>query len=575
MHYNVLVIKPKLSKNAIAVLRARYLRRDRDRRVIETPQEMFYRVAANVAQADKAYGDDPRHSIKIFYEMMARLDFLPNSPTLFNAGLKLQQLAACFVLPIEDSIDSIFKTLHDAAIIHKSGGGTGFSFSKIRQKGTVVQSTGGLSTGPVSFMKIYDAATEEIKHGGKRRGANMGILSCDHPDIDEFITCKGKAGQIRNFNISVATTSRFMRAIKTGMSYDIVDPHTKKVVRKESARRLLSKIALNAWRTAEPGIIFLDRVNRHNPTPKLGRIESTNPCGEQPLLPYEPCNLGSINLARMVTDSKIDWKKLKTTVHDAVHFLDNTIDMSRYPLQEIIVMAQGNRKIGLGVMGFAEMLVQLDVPYSSEDAVTIAEGVMSFINEEAKKKSVELAKVRGTFLNFKGSIYDTGRAHDRVRNATRTTIAPTGTISIIAGCSSGIEPLFAVAYEHTIMDKISLFTLNKHFVAAAKERGFYSDALILRLMKKGRIQSMHGVPKDIQDLFACASEIPAEQHIRIQAAFQKHTDNAVSKTINLPYSATPKDIEKIYLLAYDLGCKGITVYREGSYPDEVLTKGKK
>lgn len=570
-----LVIKPKLSRNAIAVLKARYLRRDTNRRIIETPQQMFLRVAKNIAQADKKYGGDPKKSSLIFYEMMAGLDFLPNSPTLFNAGLRLQQLSSCFVLPIDDSMDSIFRTLHHAALIHKSGGGTGYSFSRIRPKNQIVQSTRGLTTGPISFLRIYDAATQEIKQGGKRRGANMGILRCDHPDIEEFITCKSMESPIQNFNISVAATTKFMNAIKTNDSYRLVDPSTKKTLRKVNARRVLKRIAKNAWEAAEPGIVFIDRMNKSNPTPKIGSFESTNPCGEQPLLPYESCNLGSINLANMVDNGNIDWKKLGRTIHHAVHFLDNTIDMSKYPLPQIMMMTRGNRKIGLGVMGFAEMLVQLSIPYSSPDAVKRASQIMNFINIEAKKRSVELAKIRGVFPNFKGSIYDTGREEDLVRNATRTTIAPTGTISIIADCSSGIEPLFAVAYEHAVMGNGSLYKLNKHFVQIAKHRKFFSDKVVLKLMKKGRIQGMKGVPKDVQELFLCSSEIDALQHIRIQAAFQKHTDNAVSKTINLPHSATPADIEKIYMQAYALGCKGTTVYREGSYPNEVLTMGKK
>ncbi len=601
------MITPKLSPNALAVLRARYLRRDERRRIIETPQEMFWRVAQNIAATDALYEntqvariakgshrpfpDLVATDIKIkkllkkdatvkktagrFYEMMARLDFLPNSPTLFNAGRSLQQLAACFVLPIQDNMHSIFETLHHTAIIHQSGGGTGFSFSNLRPRGDVVQSTSGVASGPVSFMRIYDAATEQIKQGGKRRGANMGILRCDHPDIEEFIMCKKQVGNIVNFNISIAATERFMRAVKENKTYPLINPRTKKTVKRESARRILKLAAKMAWQAADPGIIFLDRINRHNPTPYVGRIESTNPCGEQPLLPYEPCNLGSINASNMVADGKIDWEKLRRTVHDAVHFLDNTIDMNKYPLPQITHMARGNRKIGLGVMGFAQMLVQLGVPYASEKADRIAKELMRFIDDEAKKKSVELAKDRGVFPNFRRSIYETGKKEDRVRNATRTTIAPTGTISIIADCSSGIEPLFAVAFEHRILDDKKLYSMDKHFIDIAKRRGFYSKKLMDRITKLGRLDGIKEIPSDVKELFVTAPNIDSEQHIRVQAAFQKYTDNAVSKTINLPRSATPNDVEKIYLLAYDLGCKGITVYREGSHPAEVLTKGKR
>ncbi len=600
------MIPPRLSQNALAVLQARYLKRDEGRRIVETPQQMFSRVAQNIAAADALYENKRvaaiakesglpypdlvaadaktrrllqkdttvKHTAGRFYEMMAQLDFLPNSPTLFNAGRRLQQLAACFVLPVYDNMHSIFETLHHTAIIHQSGGGTGFSFSNLRPHGDVVQSTSGVASGPVSFMKIYDAATEQIKQGGKRRGANMGILRCDHPDIEEFITCKERVGSIVNFNISVAATSRFMRAVKANKTYLLINPRTKKTVRRESARRIFKLAAKLAWQTADPGIIFLDRINRHNPTPHIGRIESTNPCGEQPLLPYEPCNLGSINVSNMVADGKINWEKLRRTVHDAVHFLDNTIDMNKYPLEEITRMARANRKIGLGVMGFAQMLIQLGVPYTSEKAIRIAEEIMRFIDGEARKASAHLAKTRGVFPNFKKSIYDTGRKEDRVRNATRTTIAPTGTISIIADCSSGIEPLFAVAFEHRVLDGKTLYSVDKHFIDIAKRGGFYSKKLMEEIAKRGRLDGITEIPDDIKELFVTAQNVDPEQHIKIQAAFQKHTDNAVSKTINLPKSATPSDVEKIYMLAYDLGCKGITVYREGSHPAEVLTKGK-
>ena len=503
---------------------------------------------------------------------MSSLDFLPNSPTLFNAGRELQQLAGCFVLPIDDSIDSIFSALRETALIHQSGGGTGFSFSRLRPRGDTVRSTQGVASGPVSFMRIFDAATEEIKQGGKRRGANMGILRADHPDIEEFIQCKADGG-LRNFNISVGITDAFMQAVKDGKEYPLINPRTGKTVGRRKARDVLRLIAKMAWQTADPGVVFLDTINRTQPTPNLGVIESTNPCGEVPLLPYEACNLGSINLAHFVDHGSLQYGRLRATVWKAVHFLDNVIDVSHYPLPEITALVKGNRKIGLGVMGFADMLVQLGIGYDSDEATLLADELMCFIENEAKLASAELARERGVFLNFKGSIYDTGKREDRVRNATRTSIAPTGTLSIIAGCSSGIEPLFGLAYTRTILEKKTLNEVNPYLMAIAKQRGFKSSRFVRALMKNGTLEGVAGVPADVKSVFVTSHEVPGGQHVRIQAAFQRHTDNAVSKTVNLLNTATVKDVERIYLLAYELGCKGISIYRYGSKPAQVLRMG--
>ena len=564
----------KLSVNAISVLEKRYLLKDDRGNVIETPSQMFRRVARAVAAADRIYDEsaDLQKTEDEFYGIMANLQFLPNTPTLMNAGLRLGQLSGCFVLPVEDSLESIFNAVKYAAIIHQTGGGTGFSFSKVRPKGDIVSSTKGLASGPVSFMRIIDTATDVMKQGGKRRGANMGILRCDHPDILEFITCKSKPDFLSNFNISVGVTDEFRRKVETGEEYDLINPRTGESVRKLRASDVFGMIITSAWTSGDPGLIFIDEINRHNPTPHVGMIESTNPCGEQPLLPYESCNLGSINLARMITDKEVDWDKLRVLVKVAFHFLDNIIDVNKYPLPEIEKMTKENRKIGLGVMGLAEMLLQKGVPYDSEEALRIAEETMKFISEEATKNSVELAEVRGSFPNFCGSLWEK-RGFKRIRNTTLTTIAPTGTISIIAGCSSGIEPLFAISYVRNVLEGMKLLEVNPLFEQVARERGFYSEKLMMEIAKTGSIKEMEEIPEDVRRLFVTAFDISPEWHVRMQAAFQKYVDNAVSKTVNLPHDATVDDVSEIYVLAFKLKCKGITVYRYGSKKEQVLYVG--
>lgn len=567
----------KITKNARTVLEKRYLMKDSSGAPTETVEQLFERVAFSVAAADNSYDDaeSAKKSADKFYEMMTNLEFLPNSPTLMNAGRPLGQLSACFVLPIEDTMEDIFEAVKQAALIHKSGGGTGFSFSRLRPKGSVVNSTGGVASGPISFMKVFNTATEAVKQGGTRRGANMGILQVDHPDILEFISCKADTSEINNFNISVAITEEFMDAAIKGEDYFLRDPHNGEIAGKLNAKAVFEKIVDSAWQNGEPGIVFIDRLNRDNVVPAQGRIESTNPCGEQPLLPYESCNLGSINLMEMVKThdgrAQVDYDKLAATVEGTVHFLDNVIDVNRYPIEQIDFVTRQTRKIGLGVMGFADLLMLLGVAYNSESGVAMGERIMKFINEHAAKASRELAQIRGAFPLFGESIFS---GQPALRNATCTTIAPTGTLSIIAGVSGGMEPLFAFAFIRNVMDNTEMIEVHPVLKAELERRGIYSDELLKKIIAEGSLQHIDEIPDDIKAVFVCAHDVSPEWHIKMQAAFQRHTDNAVSKTVNFPNAATRQDVKDAYILAYKLDCKGVTIYRDGSRDSQVLNIGK-
>lgn len=568
-----------LSLNALTILKGRYLKKDDLGNIVETPGQMFKRVARSIAKIDKKYGKSSEDVKKLeneFYDMMVSFEFLPNSPTLMNAGTRLGQLSACFVLPIDDSIEGIYETLMKNAIIQKSGGGTGFSFSNIRPKGDVVQATGGISAGPIFFLEAYDFALRGIRQGFRRYSTNMGILRVDHPDILDFIMSKEVEGKLSTFNISVAITDKFMRAVASDREYDLVNPRVGKSIKKLKARAVWNLIVTMAWKNGEPGVIFIDRMNKTNPTSHSQEIESTNPCGEQPLGAYESCNLGSINLHKMVNvhngkAPEIDWKKLKRIVVNAVHFLDNVIDANKWPIKETEEMAKSNRRIGLGVMGFADMLLELGMPYNSDEGIKLARKIMKFIHEEGLRASEKLGKKRGSFSNFKGSLWDK-KGYKHMRNATITTVAPTGTISVVAGCSQGVEPLFAISYMRNVQKTLgrNLIETNPIFERLAIREGFYSDELMEKILKEGSIKDMKEIPKKIRDVFVTAKDITPEWHVRMQSAFQKHVDSSVSKTVNFPNHATPQDIETVYKLAYDLGCKGVTVYRDGSRQIQVL-----
>ncbi len=600
--------KLKLSINSQKVLEKRYLKRDKEGNATETPEDLFSRVSYAIADGDLKFGateSDRDKTAQKFYDMITDFYFMPNSPTLMNAGRELGQLSACFVLPVEDSLEGIFETIKNTALIHKSGGGTGFSFSRLRPKNDVVRSTMGVSSGPVSFMEVFNAATEAVKQGGTRRGANMGILRVDHPDILDFIDCKSDITKLNNFNISVALTDKFMEAVKTNSDYDLIHPNTKKSVAKLNAKKVFDLIVKHAWQTGEPGIVFIDRINKDNPTPKIGEIESTNPCGEVPLLPYEACNLGSINLGLMVKETGdglvVDYDKLKEVVYTAIHFLDNVITVNNYPLPEISKMVQDNRKIGLGVMGWADLLMKLGIGYNTQEGTKLAGQIMEFIDYHSKVKSVELSKERGRFNNFEGSIYDNenylynkykGKSQGLItdddwqgldeeikkygiRNATTTCIAPTGTISMIANCSGGIEPLFSLVFMRNIMDGTELIEANDVFGDYAKERGFYSEKLMKQILKDGTIMHNDDVPNEAKKIFVTAHDISPYWHVKMQSAFQLHTDNAVSKTVNFEENATLNDIEDAYILAYNENLKGITVYRNNSRLTQPMNLEKK
>jgi ribonucleoside-diphosphate reductase alpha chain len=572
----------EISENALAVLKKRYLKKNEAGEAIEEPIDMFDRVASNIAEGEYRFTEGEEadrlyeESKEKFLQMMLSRKFMPNSPTLMNAGREMQQLSACFVLPVEDSIDGIYDTLKHQAMIHKSGGGTGFGFSRLRPKNDLVKSTMGVSSGPVSFMAIYDASTDKIKQGGTRRGANMGILRVDHPDIEEFITCKKENDQINNFNISVAITDEFMEAVKADADFDLKNPRDGEVIRTVRSRDLFRQIVEGAWLNGEPGVVFIDKINGDNPTPQFP-IESTNPCSEAHLPPYDSCNLGSINLERFfvpgdhVGEGSVDWEDLRETVHTAIRFLDNVIEMNNYPLPEIDEMSRGNRRIGLGVMGFADLLIKLGITYDSDEGLAFAEKVMKFVDDEAWEESRNLAEERGVMPHFEGSRHEA--RGDRVRNATVTTIAPTGTISMIAGCSGGIEPLFAVAFMRRQAD-MEMPDVNPEFVKLAKERGFYSEELMTKVAEHGSVRDIPEVPEDVRSVWVTSHDISSEWHVKMQAAFQKYTSMGISKTINLPNHATPRDVEDAYMQAYATNCKGIAVYRDGSRDAQVLSTGK-
>ncbi len=596
--------KVELSENAIKVLEKRYLKRDKEGKCTETPATMFKRVADSIAKAELEYGKTQEDADKLsakFYEAITKRYFMPNSPTLMNAGRELGQLSACFVLPVEDSLEGIFEAVKNTALIHKSGGGTGFSFSRLRAKNSVVKSTMGVSSGPVSFMEVFNAATEAVKQGGTRRGANMGILRVDHPDILEFINCKNDTSKLNNFNISVALTDKFMDAVKNNTEYELYNPNTKDVAGKLNAKEVFDKIVNNAWSTGEPGIIFIDKMNADNPTPLIGEIESTNPCGEVPLLPFEACNLGSINLGLMVEDGKINWDKLKDITKLSIIFLDDVITVNNYPLPKIAEMVQNNRKIGLGVMGWADMLMKMEIPYNSEEGIKLAAQVMEFIDYHSKVQAIDLAKERGSFANFKGSIYDNqhflatkyagksaGMITDEmwkeldnqiekygIRNATTTCIAPTGTISMIASASGGIEPLFGLVFMRNVMDGTEMLEVNPIFKDYAIKHGFFNDDIMRQISEEGTIAHVNGVDEKSKHLFSTAHDVSPYWHVKMQAAFQLHTDNAVSKTVNFVESATRKDIEDTYVLAFENNLKGITVYRNNCRPIQPMNLTKK
>lgn len=562
-----------INQNAQKVLAARYLVKDLEGKITETPEGMLRRVAGHIASADALYAEqtDLQKVSDDFFQLMDSLDFLPNSPTLMNAGKELGQLSACFVLPVEDSMEAIFEAIKQAALIHKSGGGTGFAFSRLRPQGSSVNSTGGVASGPVDFMRVFNMATEVVKQGGARRGANMGILRVDHPDILEFIDCKATNNEITNFNISVGITNEFMEALKNKGDYELLNPLNKQVTGKLNAQAVFDKIVEAAWKNGEPGIIFLDRLNRDNVVPSQGEIEATNPCGEQPLLPYESCNLGSLNLANMVKDGAVDWDKLGNCVSRAVHFLDNVIDVNKYPLEIIAQTTLLTRKIGLGVMGFGDMLLKLQLPYASDEAVALAEKIMGFINQKAKQASTELAKIRGAFPLFEESVYKNG---PKLRNATVTTIAPTGTLSLIAGVSSGIEPIFGYVYIRNILDGAKMLEVNPVLMAELQKQNLDNEDILHRIAGEGTISHIEELPESIRKVFLCAHDISPVWHIKMQAAFQNHIDNAVSKTVNFPYSATKEEVQEVYELAFELGCKGVTIYRDGSRDAQVLNLGQ-